>query len=174
MKVVKVNFTTMTIQERNEAIFECHKQGLNQVLIGKIFKRSQSTISKVIRLVKSGRNVTKAETRGSKPYLTNSEKEVLKKTLEQSPADFGYTVWDKWSIKEIIFKKFAVRYHENSISRIMKCIKFSSQKPQRKDYRQDADKVRKFKSEQIPKFKKSAGRKSTDCLSRRNSCTLDA
>ena len=145
----------MNIQERNQAIFECHKQGLGQMIIGQIFNRSQSTISKVISLVKSGDNVPKAETRGATSKLSATQKEELKDFLKESPSQHDYKVWDKWSIKGLIAKQFKVDYHENSIYRIMECINFSSQKPQQKDYRQDAEKVAIYKEEIASDLKKN-------------------
>jgi len=152
----------MNLQERNKAIFECHKQGLGQTIIGQIFNKSQSTISKVINLVKSGKNVPKEETRGTKSKLSNSQKEELKDLLKESPSEYGYTVWDKWSIKELIAKQFGVDYHENHICKIMKCINFSSQKPQQKDYRQDAKKVTTYKEQIAPTLKKKPKQKIDD------------
>ena len=149
----------MNLQERNKVIFECHKQGLSQTIIGQIFEKSQSTISKVINLVKSGENVAKEETRGSKPKLSNSQKEELKELLKESPSEYGYTVWDKWSIKGLIANQFGVDYHENHICKIMKCINFSSQKPQQRDYRQDAEKVAIYKEQTAPDLKKKPKQK---------------
>lgn len=155
----ELNFNLMNLQERNAAIFECHKLGLNQTLIGQIFNKSQGTISKVIRQVKAGENIPKKETRGSKSKLSANQKEELKKLLDIAPTNYGYTIWDKWSIKDLLVKKFEVNYHENHIFRIMRCINFSSQKPQQKDYRQDAVKVSEFKEEKAPTIKKSRSRK---------------
>lgn len=152
----------MNLQERNQAIFECHKEGLSQTVIGKIFKKSQSAVSKVISLVKSGGNIPKLETRGSKSKLSDSQKDKLKELLKEDPAEHEHTVWDKWSIKDIIFKEFEVKYHENSISKIMKCINFSSQKPQQKDYRQNPKKVAEFKEKKASEIKKKPNRKIDD------------
>jgi len=113
----------MNLQKRNKAIFNCHKLGLNQTMIGQIFDLTQSTVSKVLSLIKSEKNVVTEETRG-----VNS-------------------------------KQFKVDYHENYICQIMKCINFSSQKPQQKDYRQDPEKVSQFQEKKIPEVKKSRVRK---------------
>ena len=50
-------------------------------------------------------------------------------------------------------------YHENYIWEIMKKIGFSSQLPQKKDYRQSEKKVSTFKEEKIGQIKKSQARK---------------
>ncbi len=152
----ELNLQSMDIQERYTAIFECHKRGLSQTVIGEIFNRSQSTVSKAISLVKAGLNIAKEETRGAKSKLSASQKEELKELLQHPPSDYGHTVWDKWSIKDLLAKQFEVVYHENHIFRIMKYINFSSQKPQQKDYRQDPEKVIEFKSEKAPELKEKA------------------
>jgi len=93
----------------------------------------------VIAQVKAGANVPKEETRGSKPKLSVDQKEELKEILQKPPTDYGYTIWDKWSIKDILFKKFEVNYHQNSISKIMKCIKNRSKKTIAKTLKKSAN-----------------------------------
>ena len=149
----------MNLQKRNKAIFNCHKLGLNQTMIGQIFDLTQSTVSKVLSLIKSEKNVVTEETRGVNSKLSDTQKEELKEILQKPPSDYGHTIWDKWSIKDIIAKQFKVDYHENYICQIMKCINFSSQNPQQKDYRQDPENVSQFQEKKIPEVKKSRVRK---------------
>ena len=96
----------------------------------------------------------KEEKRGAKSKLTDDQLEKLKTILAKSPSDYGYTSWNKKSIKDLIKKEFAVEYHENYIWYIMKYINFSSQLPQVQDYRKDEGKVDDFKEKKAPEIKK--------------------
>ena len=145
--------------ERNSAIYNCHKKGLNQVQIGEIFNLSQASVSHIIISVKNGKNVHKEETRGAIPKLTIEQKHTLKSLLIQPPSRYNYSVWDKWSIQALIKTKFEVNYHENYIYKIMKSINFSSQKPKQKDYRQSTEKVANFKEEKAMEIKKKQQKK---------------
>jgi hypothetical protein len=42
----------MTNIERNKAIYECHKNGITQIIIGEIFSLAQSTVNQIIKLAK--------------------------------------------------------------------------------------------------------------------------
>lgn len=149
----------MTKIERNKAIYECHKEGITQTTIGKIFSIAQSTVNHIIKLAKAGVFGAEEEKRGAKPKLTDDELEKLKTILAKSPSDYGYSSWNKKSIKALIKQEFDVDYHENYIWHIMKYIKFSSQLPQVQDYRKDQQKVDKFKEEKAPEIKKKQGLK---------------
>lgn len=144
----------MTKNERNQAIYNCHKKGITQATIGEIFSLAQSTVNLIINTIKKGVASQEEETRGLQSRLTEADKEQLKAFLLESPKDYGFFTWDKWSIKSLIKQKFDVDYHENYIWYIMKCINFSSQKPQTKDYRKDAEKVKIFKEQTAESIKK--------------------
>lgn len=145
----------MTKLERNKSIYECHKKGISQAEIGAIFFIGQSAVSQIITSIKNGGLEEKIRTNGRKSRLSDSEKEQLKSLLLKSPKDYGFFTWDKWSIKSLIKQEFGVDYHENYIWHIMKCINYSSQKPQLKDYRKNAKKVAEFKEKEAVAIKKS-------------------
>ena len=145
----------MTKLERNKSIYECHKKGMSQTEIGEIFFIGQSAVSQIITSIKNGNLEEKTATTGRKSRLTNTEKEQLKSLLLESPKDYGFFTWDKWSIKSLIKQEFGVDYHENYIWYLMKCISYSSQKPQLKDYRKNAKIVADFKEKKAMAIKKS-------------------
>lgn len=150
----------MTKSERNELIYNCHKNGKTQQEIGEIFKLSQSAVSKIIIAKRAGIPLPEQETRGVKSKLTDTQFKQLKKHLSKKPSEYGYKVWNKWSVRSLIQAKFGVKYHQNYIYKIMRHIRFSSQKPQLKDYRKKPEKVAEFKQEKAAEIKKSSVRKS--------------
>jgi len=149
----------MTNSERNKKIYACHKNGKSQEEIGKIFGLSQSAVSKIVIAERTGIPKPKQETRGAKSKLTDAEHKQLKEYLSEKPSEYGYKVWNKWSIQSLIKDKFNTKYSQNYIYKIMRRIKFSSQKPQLKDYRQDPKKVAKFKEEKAYQIKKKRSQK---------------
>ena len=155
----------MTNSERNERIYACHKNGKSQKEIGEIFGLSQSAVSKIVISERAGTPKPKQETRGVKSKLTDTDHKQLKEHLSKKPSEYGYKVWNKWSVQSLIKDKFGVKYHENYIYKIMRRIKFSSQKPQLKDYRKNPEKVAEFKQKKALQIKKSGVRKSTLSLS---------
>ena len=145
----------MTKLARNKSIYECHKKGMSQTEIGEIFFITQGAVSQIITSIKKRGLEEKTATRGLQSRLSDTEKEQLKSLLLKSPKDYGFFTWDKWSIKSLIKQEFEVDYHENYIWYLMKSINYSSQKPQVKDYRKDAQKVQVFKEKTAASIKKS-------------------
>lgn len=144
----------MTKRQRNNLIYARYQEGYSQEEIGKFYDLSQSQVSTILLEKKRGTAERVEETRGSKPRL--SEEDLLKLgELLKSPKegqDFAY--WNKWRVKQLIKDKFDVDYHENYIWKLMKKIGFTSQRPQKKDYRQDPEKVAIFKKEGALAIKK--------------------
>ena len=146
----------MTKFERSKLIESCHNKGKSQKEIGGIFNLSQSAISQILISIKGKEKDDFVETRGVKPKLTEEQKQELAIILRKAPSEYGFFLWNKWSIQAIIKTKFEISYHENYIYKIMQYINFTSQKPALKDYRQNEEKVRNFKEKEVVEIKKKA------------------
>ena len=145
----------MTKSERNKLIYARYQDGYSQEEIGSFYNLAQSTISLIISNKKKGIPEKMEENRGAKSRLSASDLKKLGLLLKTSPTEKGFLYWNKWSVKALIKEEFDVDYHENYIWKIMEKIGFSSQLPQKKDYRQDPVKVRAFKEDKIAEIKKS-------------------
>lgn len=151
----------MTKEERNKLIYARHEEGLSQRRIGELYGLSQSAVSKIVLAGRKGVFKQEEEHRGRKSKLNTKELEQLGKYMRENTAlDYGFATgkWDKWSVQELIKKEFGVHYHENHIWQLMKKLGFSTQKPQRRDYRQDANQLAAFKQEQAAALKKKHSR----------------
>lgn len=126
----------MTKKERNKLIYLRYEEGYSQVEIGKFYGLSQSQISSIVLKKKQGIGEPTIETRGSKSKLNAEQLIKLKELLSKAPESDEHSYWDKWSVQALIQSTFGVKYHENSIYKILRKIGFSSQLPQKKDYRQ--------------------------------------
>jgi len=66
-------------------------------------------------------------------------------------------------VQAVIEEKFGVTYSETHVGALLKESNFSLQKPRRRDYRQNQDKVRLWREETLLELKKSPrGSKSAD------------
>jgi len=145
----------LTKKERNTIIYTRYKEGYSQQEIGKFYKLSQSQVSNIVLKKERGIECAKGERRGSKSRLSESDlkklAELLKSEIKEDQ-NFGY--WNKWRVKALIKETFDVDYHQNYIWKLMEKIDFTSQRPQKKDYRQSPEKVEKFKNEGVANIKK--------------------
>lgn len=135
-------------------IYRQYNSGYSQSAIGKFYNLSQSRVSAIVLSYQRGEAEIVEERRGSKARLSESDLKKLS-DLMTSDEDLEFSHWNKWRVKELIKEQFDVDYHENYIWAVMKKIGFTSQRPQKKDYRQSAEKVAHFKSEEVVAIKKS-------------------
>jgi len=63
--------------------------------------------------------------------------------------------WTRERMAQLVLRHFGVSYHPAHMSKIMKKIGFTVQKPKTKSYRKDEQSVRKWREEQLPELKKS-------------------
>lgn len=145
---------------RNQQIVELDASGYNQVQISKMLSCSQAWVSKILRRyekdgqsgILSGQNQKGLKQRISQEQLTQLEEFLLEGALHHG---FATDNWTRERIAELIKQKFNISYHPSHISRIMKQIGFSLQKPITKSYKQDKKAVAKWKNETLPALKKS-------------------
>jgi len=150
---------------RDQLIYNLYKTKKHtQKSLSRLFGLVQGRISGIIKEQKSG-GYRKLD-RGAVSKLTTTQRSLLAFYLSKSPLDFGFTVWNKRSIRSLISSKFHVEYHENYIGQLVKKMGFTSQKPQKVDYRKPSDKRSDFIENKALCLKKSNFRKSSSDVSR--------
>ncbi len=145
----------MKKEERDALIYARYQEGYSQAEIGKFYGLCQSRISAILLEKKRGIPPRSVETRGAKSRLSGQDLEQLREILNKSNEDESFPYWNKWSVKQIIKDTFDVDYHENYIWKLMEKMNFTSQRPQKKDYRQQSEIVGRFKNKDAPAIKKS-------------------
>ena len=144
----------LTKRERNELIHARYADGYSQEEIGKFYGLSQSRVSAILVEKRRGLPERLEETRGMKSRLNEEDLNKLAELLKKSRDGEDFSHWNKWSLKQLIKDTFDVEYHENYIWEVMRKIGFTSQRPQKKDYRQNPEKVEIFKNKDALDIKK--------------------
>lgn len=145
---------------RFELIVKLSEEGKPQVEIASLVNCSQAWVSKVLirykTLGESGLKV-KGKAPGKASYLKADQLESLKSMLLQGALQYGFATdnWTRERIAELIQQQFEVSYHPSHISKVMKKLVFTQQKPKRRSYRKDDQAVEDWRKEQLPKLKKS-------------------
>ena len=95
---------------------------------------------------------------GPKPKLSKSDELKLGKLLLKNPQQlrFEYALWTLEMIAELIESKFNTKLSTFSISRLLKKIGYTKQKPLYRAYQQNPESVQLWLNEQYPKIKKEA------------------
>lgn len=98
---------------------------------------------------------------GAAPRLSPEQKSHLLQLLLQGAPAFGFRgeVWTQARVAQIIEQELGVSYHPSSISRLLKSLGWSRQKPIRRARQRNQEAIEHWKEERWPQLKKSARKK---------------
>lgn len=93
---------------------------------------------------------------GRPPKLTPLQKEKLEAALLAGPeaAGFATDLWTCPRVRDLIRKRFRVRYHVDHIGRLLRTLGWSPQRPQRRAVERDEEKIQGWVKKTWPRIKK--------------------
>ena len=93
---------------------------------------------------------------GAKARLSEGERTILPELLAQGAPAHGFRgeVWTCARVAEVIRKEFGVSYHPAHVSRLLRALGLSLQKPVRRANQRDEEAIRRWKEERWPELKK--------------------
>jgi transposase len=93
---------------------------------------------------------------GAPPRLSEEERARLPELLAQGAEAHGFRgdVWTCERVAEVIRREFGVSYHPAHISRLLKKLRLSLQKPERRADQRDEEAIEHWKDQKWPSLKK--------------------
>lgn len=93
---------------------------------------------------------------GASPRLSERQRAELPELLDQGAEAYGFRgeVWTCERIAGVIRREFGVSYHPAHVSRLLKKLRLSLQKPVRRANQRDEEAIKRWKEERWPKLKK--------------------
>ena len=94
---------------------------------------------------------------GATPRLNEKERDKLAELLAHHDAEaYGFRgkVWTCERVAELIEREFGVRYHPAHVSRLLRALGFSLQKPVRRADQRDEEAIERWKENRWPELKK--------------------
>ena len=93
---------------------------------------------------------------GAEARLSEDERAKLPELLARGAPTYGFRgeVWTCARVAEVIRKEFGVSYHPAHVSRLVRTLGLSLQKPMRRANQRDEDAIRHWKEERWPELKK--------------------
>lgn len=157
----------MRLQTKEAQEFRLHQivslsqEGYTQPDIARLLVCTQGWVSKVLKRAQlEGKQNLKAKGHapGKTPALSPTQLNQLRTLLEAEAQAAGFSSdgWTRQRVAQLIKDRFGVVHHLSHLSRILRKLGFTLQKPQRRDYRQSALAVAQWQHETLPKLKKSA------------------
>lgn len=140
---------------RNKILLNLHKFGTNQKGIGEMVNLIQQRVSEII-IAEKENLPTNRKPPGYQRRLSAEQLAELPKLLEKGAEFYGFMgeYWTHGRVKQIIEEEFKVIYEKKQVGRILDLINWTRQKPQKKDAKQDPEKVENWQKEGLSGIKK--------------------
>ena len=138
-------------------------QGNRQKDIAQLLDVTQGAVSQWMKRAKQHgvQALRKRTAPGRQPYLTAEQKAQLPALLEKGAEHFEFRgdYWTRARVAEVIRREYNVSFCDAHISRLLKAIGWSHQKPVPKAAQRDEAKIALWKKETLPALKKRRGRR---------------
>ena len=133
---------------------------LNQAEIARQLGVSRATVSDWAKVVdREGiQGLKSKKARGVDAKLSQEQKQRLKKMLKQGALRHGFPT-DRWTlerVRQMIQEKFETSYHPKYLSRLLRQLGFSPQKPMSQAIEQEKELVQAWLEKDWPRIKKVA------------------
>jgi len=138
--------------------WELHQQGWSQTHIAQALGVTQGAVSQWLKraLADGSAALRRRIASGSLPRLTPEQHAQLPELLARGPEAYGLRgqIWTCARVGLVIKRTFGVSYHPAHISRLLKTIRFSLQRPIRRARQRKPAVIQAWRDTQAPALKK--------------------
>src|SRR5574341_359614 len=143
--------------------WELKQKGWKQKDIAEALGVSEGEVSQWIRRAEeAGEAALRKQSRGHpQARLSKEQMEQLPALLEQGAEHFGFRgeVWTRARIAEVIERTFGVRFSTVHVGRLLKAIRWSSQKPLKRAAQRHEAAIEQWRTGRWPELEKKPSRK---------------
>ena len=137
--------------------WELHEQGWTGSAIAEALGVTRGAVSQWLKAAREGgREALRQRPRGRKaPKLTKMQRAQLPDLLAQGAEAYGFIgdVWTTARVAEVIRREFRVRHHPAHVSRILRAIGWTVQKPVKRSTKRDEAAITAFREEHAPSLR---------------------
>jgi transposase len=134
-----------------------HEQGWPGVRIAEALGVTRGAVSQWLKIARaSGREALRRRPRGRKaPKLTVEQRSQLPALLAKGAEAYGFIgdVWTTARVAAVLRRKFGVHHHPAHVSRILKAIGWTPQKPVTRSTKRDEAVITAFREEREPSLR---------------------
>jgi transposase len=143
---------------------ELHEQGWSGSRIADALGVSRGAVSQWLKVARQrGREGLRTQPRGRKtPKLSAAQRVALPAVLAKGAEAYGFigAVWTTARVAAVIRREFGVRHHPAHVSRILKELRWTVQKPSKRSIKRDEAAVTAFREEREPSLRVKPRRRS--------------
>src|ERR687897_168302 len=144
--------------------FELKQQGWSQQRIAEALGVSKGAVSQWMKRARDGAGVEALKRQpapGASPRLSEQQRTKLPELLERGAEAHGFRgeAWTCGRVATVIRREFGVSYDPAHVSRLLRALRHSLQKPQRRANQRDEEAIEHWKEKRWPSLKKGRRRK---------------
>jgi transposase len=143
--------------------FELKQQGWSQQQIAEALGVSKGALSQWMKRARKGgvQALKRQPAPGAPPRLSEEQRARVPDLLERGAEAFGFRgeLWTCERVAEVIRREFGVSYHPAHVSRLLKPLSHSLQKPPRRANQRDEEAIEHWKGKRWPSLKKRRSRR---------------
>ena len=138
--------------------WELKQEGWSQQRIAEALGVSKGALSQWMKRAREGgvRALKRQPAPGAAPRLSEEQRAKVPGLLERGAEAHGFRgeAWTCERVATVIRREFGVSYHPAHVSRLLKALRQSLQKPQRRANQRDEEAIEHWKEERWPSLKK--------------------
>ena len=144
--------------------WELKQEGWSQQRIAEALGVSKGAVSQWMKRASEGGGVEALKRQpapGATPRLSEEQRAKVPELLERGAEAYGFRgeVWTCARVAEVIRREFGVLYHPAHVSRLVRKLGLSLQKPVRRANQRDEEAIERWKEERWSSLKKGRKRK---------------
>lgn len=144
--------------------FELKQQGWSQQRIAEALGVSKGAVSQWMKRARQSgghKALRRRPAPGATPRLSEDQRAELPELLARGAPSHGFRgeVWTCERVALVIRREFGVSYHPAHVSRLLRALRHSVQKPQRRANQRDEEAIERWKEERWPSLKRGRKRK---------------
>jgi len=156
--------TTDWREGRRFRAFELKQQGWSQQHIAEALGVSKGAVSQWMKRARDGGGAEALKRQpapGARPRLSEDERARLPELLARGAQAHGFRgeVWTCERVAIVIRREFGVSYHPAHVSRVVRALGLSLQKPQRRAEQRNEEAIDNWKDKKWPSLKRGRSRK---------------
>ena len=159
-------------EARRMRALELKREGWSQVRIAEALGVTQGAVSQWVKAAREeGKAALKArKSTGRPPLLSEEDRGSIPGLLKLGARSWGFAndAWTLPRIADVIARHFGVRYCSQHVSRIMRQLGWSPQKPITRAFERDEQAIEQWQQERWPALKKGRKRKAARSASSTN------
>jgi transposase len=138
--------------------FELKQEGWSQQQIAGALGVSKGAVSQWMKRAREGgvEALKRQPAPGALPRLSEEQRARVPELLERGAEAHGFRgeAWTCERVAIVIRREFGVSYHPAHVSRLLKALRQSLQKPQRRANQRDEEAIERWKEQRWPQLKK--------------------